>query len=202
MRSFQGRTYEEMQQLNEDEQYKIDVYGSIYFEELMRAIRAGIHNHPRIRGPLRRFFFEFIHTHRVLGNWELLRKARGFEVGVKRPRTEEQVDFLNAVNDVIDELRWGGKKPEISLEDDDNEVASQFGQSVLEIAFQRARRSRVFNPENPPPQPREKPISISEVHRELTRKGVVKSKLQPFRRRLERLNPNSSLFRKKRRNKG
>jgi len=204
LKRFDGRTFEEMQRLVRKEEDIFVYHREDYEETMLKAIRAGLATHPRIirRGPLKRLFWEYIRTHRLLGNWKLLRKVRGLEVGVKRPHTREQAEFLNAVYDVINELRWGGRKPEVFLEAGGNEVSSKPGRSIIEDALQGARQSRVFEPENPPPQPREKPVSISEIHRELTRKGIVKSKLQPFIRRLERLDPHFRSRKKRKKIKG
>jgi hypothetical protein len=125
---------------------------------------------------------------------------RGLKVGVKRPYNREQAEFLNAVYGVIEELLWGCKEPISDLGVGSNEASREPGESFIENALQKTRLSRVFDPENPPPQPREEPISISEVHQELIRRGLVESKLQPFTRRLERLDPHFR-SRKKRRKK-
>lgn len=201
LKRFNGRTIEEMQQLTEKERSFFDFHREEYEEFMLKAIRAHLHIHPRIkRGPLSKLFTHFIRTHRALGNWDLFRKVRGLEVGIKRPYNREQAEFLNAVYGVIEELLWGCGEPGFDLEVGSNEASVEPAESFMENALQRARLSRVFDPENPPPQPREEPISISEVHQELIRRGLVESKLQPFTRRLERLDPHFR-SRKKRRKK-
>jgi hypothetical protein len=201
LKRFNGRTLEEMQHLNEKEQYILDIYEHDYKELMLKAIRVGLHTHPRIkRSPLSKLFTNFIRTHHALGNWDLFRKLRGLKVGVKRPYNREQAEFLNAVYGVIEELLWGCKEPISDLGVGSNEASREPGESFIENALQKTRLSRVFDPENPPPQPREEPISISEVHQELIRRGLVESKLQPFTRRLERLDPHFR-SRKKRRKK-
>jgi hypothetical protein len=201
LKRFNGRTIEEIQQLTEKERSFFDFHQEEYKEVMLKAIRARLHVHPRIeRGRLSKLFANFIDTHRALGDWDLFRKLRSLKVSVKRPYNREQAEFLNAVYGVIEELQWGCKEPSSGLEAGSNEASMESGENFMENALQRARLSRVFDPENPPPKPREEPISISEVHQELIRRGIVKSTLQSFTRRLERLDPHFR-SRKKRRKK-
>jgi hypothetical protein len=201
LKKFNAMTIEKIQQLNDKKRSLLDFHLVEYEECMVKAIQARLHIHPRIkRDPLYKLFINFIRTNHALGNWDLFRKMRGLEVGIKRPYNREQAEFLNAVYGVIDELLWGGEKPCCDLEVCKIETSAQSGQSFMENAIQRARLSRIFDPENPPPQPREEPITISEIHRELVRRGRVKSGLQPFTRRLERLDPHFR-HRKKRRKK-
>jgi hypothetical protein len=60
------------------------------------AIRAGLHEHPTVDKKLRQAMEEWIRTRRVVGNWEVLRRAKsGVQRGVKRPMTKVNLWLAN-----------------------------------------------------------------------------------------------------------
>jgi hypothetical protein len=89
---------EEGEQLIKDVYYKLQRQEHI--KEIKRAVRAGLIWHPLV--------YEFIYTHKGLGNKEILRQIkRGLEKGVKRCLNYDDIQFKNYL-DRIEEYRNTG----------------------------------------------------------------------------------------------
>jgi len=83
---------EEVEQFIEDNCYKSQIQEHI--EEISKAVRAGLIWHPLVS--------DFIYTHKALGSKEILRKIRrGWETGVKRPLTINDLKFRNRLEEIF-----------------------------------------------------------------------------------------------------
>jgi hypothetical protein len=196
-KEYDGYTFEEIERFKDDP--AINEIFSDYQKVLFKAIRADLHNHPIVaisnpsliftwRGtssPLiellrvKSILLDWIITHRRLGDKKLLRKVkRGLEVGVNRPLNERKVELKNAV----EELRLRKKEVETPPDMDDN--TSTLGDILQQIRLK-------YDPNNPPSQSIE-PKFWTEVHRNLVKRGIVKTSRQVFLREIQRISP--SLF--------
>ena len=90
---------EEVEQFIEDNCYKSQIQEHI--EEISKAVRAGLIWHPLVSN--------FIYTHKALGSKEILRKIRrGWETGVNRPLTINDLKFRNRLEEIF-KYRKDGK---------------------------------------------------------------------------------------------
>lgn len=85
-----------MDRLSEDERCYVERLRKDYFNDILEAVRAGLIWHPRV--------YDLVYTHRALGNKEMLRQIkRGWETGVERPLTENDIKFENNIDKIT---RW------------------------------------------------------------------------------------------------
>ncbi|MFH1597248.1 MAG: hypothetical protein ABIG94_12935 [Pseudomonadota bacterium] len=86
LKNYSGLNKDEVDLLIEDEDYK-DLLEQ-HLNNIAEAVSAGLIWHPLVS--------EFIYTYKVLGNKEILRAIRrGWETGVKRPLTINDLQFRN-----------------------------------------------------------------------------------------------------------
>lgn len=69
-----------------------------YDKAMVRAIRAGLADHPAADPTLKRIIAEYVSVNRLLGQWDLLRHARsGVEKGVRRPIPEADLHLWHEI---------------------------------------------------------------------------------------------------------
>jgi hypothetical protein len=90
-----------MDRLSNDDKDYVEILRKDYFDSIIEAVRAGLIWHPWV--------YEFVYTNKAFGNKKMLRKIkRGWETGVKRPLTMNDIKFESYL-DRITEYRRKGK---------------------------------------------------------------------------------------------
>ena len=88
-----------------------------YDRAMARAIRAGLADHPDAEPTVRRVIAQYITVSRLLGQWDLLRRARsGVQKGVRRPVPQADLRLWDKIRCVAAEYeRRHGRPPTQSM---------------------------------------------------------------------------------------